>query len=447
MRIVSTSLGVILFASACTSHGTSATTGSSKEAGADTGAQAHTDAALTPADALPSTSHGQCTGALKTVGTPVTTTVTPPALSVASGFKLEVIATIAQPRQLVALPNGDLLVGTTGTDVYLVPNAEASGLADAPVLFTSVADSPVQGVAFLQETCAIAVAAQHGVYSVAYSDGQTTAALGAAIAKIRTGPVAHSVDASVDTDTHTTTSVTYAGGELYASVGSSCNACVEVDPTRGTIQEMNVDGTGMTMRAARIRNAIAVTTNPATGTVWAGGAGQDDLTLGHPYEYFDAVTLHPGVADYGWPFCEENQHAYVAGADCSNTVVPLIELPAYSTLIGATFYPLAPTGAYAFPEAYRGGVFVTAHGSWHTNTDGTLFSAPRVAYVAMNGDSPVIPADWSDPTAQWVDFIGGFQLANGSTRIGRPTGVAVGVQGSLFVADDRTNEIYRVRPQ
>jgi glucose/arabinose dehydrogenase len=369
-----------------------------------------------------------------------------PALTLPSGFKIEVIASIPAPRELVSLPNGDLLVGTTGTDVWLVPNADASGAADAPVVFATVNDAPVQGVAFLADTCTVAIGSQHGIYSVAYRDGQTHATPGAPVTSLRTGPIAHSVDPSDDTDTHVTTSLGFAGGKLYASVGSSCNACAEVDPSRALVWTMNPDGSEKTQRAKNIRNVIAVATNPATGTVWLGGAGQDDLALGHPYEYFDALTVHPGEADYGWPSCEENQHAYVAGADCSGTVIPLIELPAYSTLIGATFYPTNQGGAYALPATYGGGLFVTAHGSWHRNTDNTFYSPPRVAYVAMNGDAPKVPADWSNPSAQWVEFIGGFQLSTGKARVGKPTGIAVGVQGSLFIADDQNGYVYRVRP-
>jgi glucose/arabinose dehydrogenase len=43
-------------------------------------------------------------------------------------------------------------------------------------------------------------------------------------------------------------------------------------------------------------------------------------------------------------------------------------------------------------------------------------------------------------------FVGGFQLADGVTRIGKPTGIAVGAQGSLFVADDVNGMVYRIRP-
>jgi glucose/arabinose dehydrogenase len=426
----------------CAGHAAATATEAGANGMVDAG-RSSSDAGRALVDAAVATNPGHCTGRGKTKGDAAGPSPMAPALTLPSGFAIEVIATVPAARQLAALPNGDLLVGTSGTDVWLVPNAEASGAADAPVVFTSVDDAPVQGLAFLAETCTIAVGAQHGVYTAAYADAQTTATLTAPIASVRAGALVHT---STDTDTHKSTSVTFAAGKLYASVGSSCNACVEVDPTRATVQEMDADGAAMTTKATRIRNAIAITTNPVTGTVWLGGAGQDNSPLGHPYEYFDALTLHAGRADYGWPACEENQHAYVAGSDCSGTVIPRVEFPAYSTLIAAAFYPMSEAGAYAFPAAYRGGAFVSGHGSWHTNADGSYFSPPRVAYVRMHGDLPATPVNWSDPTTQWAEFLGGFQLADGRTRIGRPTGLAVGAQGSLFVADDQTNYVYRVRP-
>ena len=208
---------------------------------------------------------------------------------------------------------------------------------------------------------------------------------------------------------------------------------------------MNPDGSGMTTRATRIRNAIALTVNPATGTLWAGGAGQDGLAEGHPYEFFDAVTSHAGTADYGWPECEENHTAYTTGASCASTVAPIVELPAYATLIGATFYPVAPTGTHAFPATYRGGLFLTAHGSWH-QVSGAFVSAPQVAFVPMTGDAPAKAIDWSDPTVQWTTFMGGFQNSGAMVRYARPTGITVGPLGSLFVADDMNGYVYRVRP-
>jgi glucose/arabinose dehydrogenase len=64
----------------------------------------------------------------------------------------------------------------------------------------------------------------------------------------------------------------------------------------------------------------------------------------------------------------------------------------------------------------------------------------------MKGDEPATPVDWNDPGKLWRDLLGGFPAANGRDRIGRPTGVAVGPRGSLFVADDQNGLVYRIRP-
>ncbi len=93
------------------------------------------------------------------------------------------------------------------------------------------------------------------------------------IAGVRTGPVAPNSDG----DVHSTTSVAVAKGILYASVGSSCNACREVDGTRAVILQMGLDGSNLATKATRIRNAVALAPNTDTGTLWAGNAGQDDL--------------------------------------------------------------------------------------------------------------------------------------------------------------------------
>jgi glucose/arabinose dehydrogenase len=357
-------------------------------------------------------------------------------LTLPAGFSAEVIATIPVARQMAALPNGDLLVATLDTKVLLIANAE--GTPSPPAVYFDIPDAPVQSVAFDPATSTLFVASQHGVWSAPYAAGHPPAQP-KKIASVRTAG-----DSGTDGDVHITTSVAVSGSTLYVGVGSSCNSCVESDPTRAVILTMNFDGSNVVRKATRIRNAIALATNPATGTVWAGGAGQDSLPLGHPFEFFDAVSLHPGTADYGWPQCEENQHPYAANADCSQTVTPLLGLPAYSTWIGAVFYPANQTGAHAFPPANRG-FYLAAHGSWHTMND-KYFSPPRVAFVAMNGDVPAHPANWSDANAQFSEFIGGYQLADGVTRTGRPTGLAVGAQGSLFVADDMNGKIYRVRP-
>ncbi|HTA38882.1 MAG TPA: hypothetical protein VK760_07395 [Candidatus Acidoferrales bacterium] len=363
----------------------------------------------------------------------------PQGLTVPSGFRIQTIAQIGDARELAALPNGDLLVGTGGSDVYIVPNAEgATGKpAGAPHVFATVNDQQAEGIAFAASRCEIFIATTTGVWAIHYKSGDQSAGAIRRIAKVRTG-------GSIGGDVHSSTSVTFADGLVYASIGSSCDACTEIDPTRASIYTMKPGGAAFTKRGTRIRNGIAIFTNPATGHVWVGGAGQDSLPFGHPYEFLDDVTSHTGIADYGWPQCEENHRAYTSGADCSQTVAPLVELYAYSTIIGGAFYPSAQSGPYAFPAEYRGGMFAAAHGSWHTQ-NGNSAAPAQVVFVPMNGDRPKTRVDWQDPTKQWTVFIGGLQEA-GTGRRGRPTGVAVGSKGSLFVADDQDGVIYRVRP-
>ena len=119
--------------------------------------------------------------------------------------------------------------------------------------------------------------------------------------------------------------------------------------------------------------------------------------------------------------------------------VARIAIPAYITPIGMAFYPHNASGAHAFPAEYRGGLFIGTHGSWHQP-----LRPPRVLFVPMHGDEPATKVDWSNPDRQWRQFVGGFQDPDGS-RIGRATGVAVGKDGDLYVGDDDSGSVYRVR--
>ncbi len=352
------------------------------------------------------------------------------ALHVPAGFQVQRIASVTGARELSAAPNGDLFVGTNGNDVYIIPQAD-SNRAGAPRVFVHLNDAPAAGVALAGAW--LFIGSQFGVWRLPYHSGQLHAAQAPQkIASLRTSGVSRD---------HVTTTVAFTSGRLYASVGSSCNVCdPDLDATRATIQQMDPDGKRLAPRAVHIRNAIALAVNPQTGTLWAGVAGQDELAQGHPYEIFDPVTLHPGVADYGWPYCYENHRSTGTGHNCSNVVEPRVIFPAYDTPIGAVFYPANPHGQHIFPRKYFGGAFVTMHGSWHQPP-----VPPRVTFVPMLSDTPRRPADWSNPNTQWSEFVGGFQSASGE-RSGRPTGIAVGPQGDLFIADDVSDAIYRVRP-
>jgi glucose/arabinose dehydrogenase len=356
---------------------------------------------------------------------------------VASGFRIERIASVDGARELAPAANGDLLVGTSGPDVYVVPHADEN--AGAPSVFAHFDNEPAAGVAIGEN--ALFVGTQFAVYRVDYHAGD---------ARARGTPVKLAgVRTSGRSRDHDTTTVAYAAGKVYASVGSSCNACKpDLDSTRATIQEIDLRTGKVVPLAEHIRNAIALAVDPSTAALWAGVAGVDDLAPGHPYEIFDDVTSHHAPVDYGWPSCYEDRRSSPNWpGSCADTPIPRIVFPAYETPIGAVFYPRTAHGRYTFPAQYRGGAFVTLHGSWHGPSNGLSgYVPPRVVFVPMRGDSPLRSVDWNDPNTQWRAFIDGYQ--NGATieRTGRPTGITVGPDGSLFVADDQTGAIYRIRP-
>ena len=347
--------------------------------------------------------------------------------TVPAGFSIAAIARIPEARDMAVAPNGDLFVGTLGSNVYII--AHPDGEPAAPRVFVSMGDRPAHSVAF--GPGALYVGTQFGVWKIPYKPGDEKAASPPVrIATVRPNGIASD---------HVTTSVAYANGNVYASVGSSCNACnPDMDATRATIQIMGPSGEDMRPKAIHIRNAIALAVDPRSGSLWAGVAGQDELETGHPYEVFDPVSAHEGVVDYGWPYCYDN-HRSIGNRDCSKQTVARVVFPAYITPIGAAIYPASPSGAHAFPAQYHGGAFVGLH-----TVRGTGRCAPRVAFVPLHEDEPASPVDWNDPNRQWREFVGGFQAPDGA-RSGRPTGIAVGAQGDLYVADDAAGAVYRVR--
>ena len=87
----------------------------------------------------------------------------------------------------------------------------------------------------------------------------------------------------------------------------------------------------------------------------------------------------------------------------------------------------------AMGAQFAEGVFVGEHGSWNRGDP----VGYKVVFVAFRDGKPS-----GDP----VDFLTGFQGANGKTH-GRPVGVAVDPRGALLVADDLSNTIWRVTPK
>ena len=91
------------------------------------------------------------------------------------------------------------------------------------------------------------------------------------------------------------------------------------------------------------------------------------------------------------------------------------------------FYPMQKS---QFPEAFSGDAFAAEHGSWNR--------ANRAGYEVIR-----IPMKNGKATGEYDDFLTGFVTPDGQVW-GRPVGVAVANDGSLFVTDDGSRSVWHV---
>ena len=106
--------------------------------------------------------------------------------------------------------------------------------------------------------------------------------------------------------------------------------------------------------------------------------------------------------------------------------VPQVLIQGHSAPLQIAFY-----NGSSFPAAYKGSAFVTLHGSWNRE--------PRTGYklVRLLFDAA------GQPTGEYEDFVTGF-VVGGAKVWGRPVGVTVGKDGSLFLTEDGNGTIWRI---
>jgi glucose/arabinose dehydrogenase len=222
------------------------------------------------------------------------------------------------------------------------------------------------------------------------------------------------------------------GKKLYISVGSASDHAehgTAEEMLRANILEVNPDGTALRVFASGLRNPVGMDWEPVTGALWTAVNERDELGDDLVPDYLTSVR-EGGF--YGWPYsyfgANEDPRKKGERPDLvKKAIVPDVALGAHTASLGLTFYR-----GDAFPEKYRGGAFVGQRGSWNRSQ----FAGYRVAFVPFAKGRPAGPAE---------DFLTGF-LAGGDEAYGRPVGVAVSADGSLLVADEPGNTVWRVSP-
>jgi len=215
---------------------------------------------------------------------------------------------------------------------------------------------------------------------------------------------------------------------MWVSVGSYTNVSDgPQEENRACVLEYKPDGTGFRPYATGLRNPVGLAVNPVTGDLWTtvnerDGLG-DDLVP-------DYITRVRDGGFYGWPwfYLGGNPDPRQAGKHPElrdRTIVPDVLLQSHSAAIDMIFYT-----ATQFPKEYQGHAFACLHGSWNR--------AVRTGYKVVR-----VPVTNGVPEGGYEDFMTGFVVSDDQVW-GRPAGVTVGADGSLYITDDGSGSIWRV---
>jgi len=261
-----------------------------------------------------------------------------------------------------------------------------------------------------------------------------------------------------------------AKGSLYIDVATATNACQQqnrqlespgVNPctereTRGGIWRYDANKTNQSFSpAARyatgIRNAEGFAFD-SSGRLFVTQQGRDQLHANWPKLYqpsqeaslpAEELLLLKSGGDYGWPECYYDgvQRKLVLapeyGGDggkqvgvCASKIAPVASLPAHWAPNAMVRYDKDE-----FPARYRNGVFIAFHGSWD-----------RAPYTQQGYNVVFQPLQGERASGTCEVFADGFAgpHEDPAGAAHRPSGLAVGPDGALYVSDDIRGRIYRI---
>ncbi len=335
-------------------------------------------------------------------------------LHLPQGFRGTLFASGLQgPRFITFGPDGTLFVAERATGrVLALPDPNHSGSVRAPVV---VADG-------LQDPTSLSFAPDGSLY-VGEASRVSRFTLGRDLKATNKQIIVPDLPTGGN---HVTRTVLLGpDGQLYVSIGSTCNDCVESDPHRAAVWVYPANGGPGRLYARGLRNAVGMAINPWNQQVWVTNNGRDLLGDDTPPE--TVYALQDG-GNYGWPRCHAGNIVdpdLGHPGDCNGVIAPLVKMQAHSAPLGLAFY-----NANLFPQQFHG-LFVAFHGSWNRSVP----TGYKVIFVPLDGQGNVAGAP--------QDFLTGL-LTSENKVLGRPVGLAVGPDGALYVSDDAGGRVYRI---
>ena len=373
------------------------------------------------------------------------------------GFCAQLVAeSLGRPRHLAVAPNGDVFAARRNGGVLVLRDTTGDGKADLVQAFYSGPNG--SGIALASD--AIYFAPNDRVIRLPWKPGALTP----------TGPE-EIIAMNLPTGGHGDKGIALGpDNSLFVSFGSLSNSCqppgqdrqgphpgatpcTELEQRAGVwrfdARRLNQTPADAKRWATGLRNPMALAIQPGTGTLYAGVHGRDQLTENWEWPAEEGrenpaevvLELREG-ADGGWPYCfyDSRRTKYLLnpeyGGDptgtkagnCGTKTSPAIAFPGHWAPNALAFYE-----GTQFPAKYRGGLFVAFHGSWNRG--------PRNQPETQEGYR-VTFSPFQDGKA--LGTFETFAAPSGQHWSIRPTGLAVGPDGSLYLSADAQGKIWKV---
>ena len=394
------------------------------------------------------------------------------------GFEATVVVDSlpGRARHLAINDNGDIYVKArfareTGESVIALRDTNGDGRADVIKRFGGIGNERAYGTAMRIYNGYLYFSSEMNVFRYKLKPGQLVP--DSEMETILTDDHEHGMHE------HIAKPITFdTEGHLYVPFGAASNGCQElnrkpgsvgIDPCpmladHGGIWQFDANKTGQTQKdghryATGLRSVVALDWNPANASLYALQHGRDDLLILWAAVYSpwqsavfpseELFRVKDGM-DGGWPYCYYDQIAGKKvlnpeyGGDgetvgrCGDYEKPLIGFPAHWAPNDMLFYAGGKQAGQSFPDRYKNGAFIAFHGS--TN---------RAPYPQAGYFISFLPAKNGALSTNWEVFADGFAgvdpIRNVSDAAYRPMGLAMGPDGSLYIAETEKGKIWRVR--
>jgi len=331
-------------------------------------------------------------------------------LEVANGISVHLFATgLSQPYGLAIDERGVLFVSVPKVgQVVALHDDDGDGIAESSHVFCSGLDRP-SGLVFKDGVLHVATATR--ILALDDIDGDYEAERKQVI-----------YDQLPADEHHWAHALTVGSGQqLYVSVGAEV---AEENWQQASVLRLMDDG-AVSLYATGLYDCQGLAVHPKSGSIWATDDGPESLGF---YVHPDELNVLVSGGDYGWPFCYGNRipdGERGSSEICRSTQPSLLQLPSNSSPRGIAFgYNIKGSATY--------------QSMLYMVMQGANYGKRQQGFRLMG-----VPLSEEGRSLGWgVDLVSGWSVEG--RPWGEPTDCVVGVDGALYVSDQRAGCIYRL---